>query len=67
MPDRQRFDPIGWFAGACVGLLFGAVALVIAVHLIREVWPWLVGIVAVAAGVGLGVRAVVAWHRRRPW
>jgi len=65
MPDNKRFDPVGWFASAAMTLLFGAVALAVAVHLIQGVWPWLLGILALGAGIGLLVQLVLDWRRRR--
>jgi hypothetical protein len=68
MPEnRTRFDPLGWLIATCTGLLFGAIALAIAVHLIRAVWPWLIGILATTAAVGLLTRFAWAWHRRQEW
>lgn len=67
MRESRRQDPLGWFLSACCTLLAGAVALVVAVHLIAAVWLWLLAI----AGIGIVLATVVSlllwWHRRQPW
>jgi uncharacterized membrane protein YdbT with pleckstrin-like domain len=58
-------NPIQWFFHACLLLLFGVIALSVAIRLLQAIWPWVLGIVIIA---GLLVVAVVAWRIwRRPW
>lgn len=67
MTEKQRLDPIGWFASACFTILAGAVALALAVHLIQSIWlslTLLLGGVAIIIGL---VVAAVWWHRRQQW
>ncbi|MCP2290948.1 hypothetical protein [Nocardia amikacinitolerans] len=58
-------DPVNWFFRASLLLLFGAVALTIAIDLLSQIWfPLLVsGLLVIAIGVGIAI-----WQaRRRPW
>ena len=58
-------NPIQWFFHACLLILFGVVALSVAVHLLQAIWVWVLGFVIVA---GLITIVVVAWRMwRRPW
>lgn len=67
MPEPKRFDPLGWFVSACFVVLVGAIALTVAVHLVRAIWLWLVvgAIVVVLAGVAL--QLLSWWRRRQLW
>lgn len=67
MNELRRFDPVGWFVAACFSVLAGAVALVVAVHLVQAVWVWLVCLVGSALLLAFVVALFVAWQRRRPW
>jgi uncharacterized membrane protein YdbT with pleckstrin-like domain len=50
------------FFRACVLILFGVVAIAIAIDFIARFWGWLVVIAVVAAGVYFGL----AYRRSRP-
>jgi hypothetical protein len=61
-------DPRGWvdrLVGMAFGLLIAAVACVVAVNLLQEVWVGLVVIGGVA--IGLWVGASLIGTRRRGW
>ncbi|RIJ67827.1 hypothetical protein D1871_23005 [Nakamurella silvestris] len=45
---------------ACLLFLLCAIVLAVTVSVIRDVWPWLVGIAAV---VGAGIAGWAAWSR----
>jgi uncharacterized membrane protein YdbT with pleckstrin-like domain len=58
-------NPIKWFFNTCLLLLFGVIALSVAIDLLRTNWPWFLGIFIIA---GIVVVAAIAWqHWRRPW
>lgn len=67
MPEPKRFDPLAWFVSGCFTLLAGAIALVVAVHLLESVWAPLLSIVGSAIIIGGIAALVTAWHRRQPW
>lgn len=67
MNESRRFDPVGWFVATCFSLLAGAVALVVAVHLVQAVWVWLACLAGGALLLALIAALSVAWQRRRPW
>jgi hypothetical protein len=54
--------PTRTFAKGALLVLLGCVALVIAVRLLMEIWPWLLGGVLV---IGLGYGALAWWRWRR--
>lgn len=58
-------NPLDWFLRACLVLLFGTVALSLAVDLLTRIWPWLLGGAMIIATAW----AAVAWwrSRSRPW
>lgn len=58
-------NPIQWFFNACLLLLFGTVALSVAVHLLQAIWWWVLGFLVLVAVVVIGVAAWRFW--RRPW
>ena len=67
MTEKQRLDPIDWFASACFAILAGAAALALAVHLIQSIWlslTLLLGGIAVIVGLVVGA---IWWHRRQQW
>ena len=58
-------NPFQWFFNACLLVLFGVVALSVAVHLLQGIWPWAVAIALIASAL---VVSVIAWRFwRRPW
>lgn len=60
-------SPAGWAGGffnACLLILAGMIALSLAVDMLRCIWPWLVGAVAVAALVYAAVRWLQSWSDR---
>ncbi|MDF3284957.1 hypothetical protein [Gordonia sp. N1V] len=58
-------NPLDWFRRFCLVVLFGAVALTIAVDLLARIWVWLC-IIGIAGAV---VWMIVLWwrSRSRPW
>ena len=66
MSDGDPFkNPFRWFFNACLLLLFGMVALSLALQLLGEIWPWLL---LVGSIVGAAVIGVIIWRERRnPW
>ncbi len=52
------------FKRACVGILVGAIAIYLAVGLIKAVWPVLVVIGGIVGAIWLGTVAYKAWHER---
>jgi membrane protein implicated in regulation of membrane protease activity len=58
-------NPLQWFFNACLLILFGVIALSVAVHLLQAIWPWVLGFVLFAAAVTVGVVMWRIW--RRPW
>lgn len=64
MSDPKRFNPIEWFFSACITVLFGVLALTLAVRLIEHIWIWL--LVGVLAVVGI-LLCITLWRRRQPW
>lgn len=67
MRDPYRFDPLGWFMSACVTVLFGAIALAVAVHLIQAIWVWLLLLAGIVAALAVAGSLALWWQRRRPW
>lgn len=67
MPESRRFDPLGWFLSTCFALLAGAVALSVAVHLLRSVWPWLLAGFLTVAAIAALIRLAIWWHRGQAW
>lgn len=67
MPETKRFNPLDWFISACFTVLAGAIALVVAIHLIQTIWLWLACIACISVAIGLIVTAVLVWRRRQPW
>lgn len=64
VPDPMPRDPFGRLLRAAFYVLLAAVAVQLAVAIIRSIWPWLAG----AAGVvvlGTVVVQVVRWRRSR--
>ncbi|MBB3602756.1 putative membrane protein YdbT with pleckstrin-like domain [Mycolicibacterium sp. BK556] len=57
--------PLQWFFHACLLILFGVIALSVAIHLLQAIWPWVLGFALLAGAVIVGVIAWRAW--RRPW
>jgi hypothetical protein len=58
-------DPIQWFFNACLLILFGTIALTVAIDLLQSIWPWVLGFMLIAGGTAI---AVVVWRFwRRPW
>ena len=58
-------NPFQWFFNACLLLLFGTVALTVAIHMLQVIWPWLLGVALIAGLITIGV---IVWRvRRRPW
>ncbi len=58
-------DPIRWFFNACLLILFGIVALSIAVRVLQTIWPWALGLLLLIGSCTIGVILWRAW--RRPW
>jgi membrane protein implicated in regulation of membrane protease activity len=58
-------NPLQWFFHACLLILFGAIALSVAVHLLQAIWPWVLGFALLIGATIVGVIAWRAW--RRPW
>lgn len=67
MPETKRFDPLSWFASTCFTILAGAIALAVAVHLIRSVWVWVLGGLGVVITLILLTQLILWWHRRQSW
>lgn len=63
--ERASKDPLEWLLSACLTLLGCAVALSIALSLLAQIWPWLLGTGLLATGVVAWVRISAA--RRRNW
>lgn len=62
MPDRSPWrNPADRFLDVTVVILAGALALSLAVHLLEQIWPWLLLI----AGLSLGVWITIAVLRSR--
>lgn len=58
-------NPIAWFFHACLLVLFGVVALSVAIDLLSQIWPWLLTIGILIGGIAVGI---AIWQdRRRPW
>ena len=58
-------NPLQWFFNACLLILFGVIALSVAVHLLQAIWPWVLGFILFAVAVTVGV---IVWRiRSRPW
>jgi uncharacterized membrane protein YdbT with pleckstrin-like domain len=65
MSGSEHKDPAQWFFKACLMVLFGIVALSVAIDLLIQMWPWLVGIGILVGAVFIGVEI---WRaRRQPW
>ncbi|MCX4098056.1 hypothetical protein [Nocardia sp. alder85J] len=66
MSDKDPFkDPFRWFLNASLFVLFGLVALSLAVNVLRQIWPWLFVIGIIVGGV---IVALKIWkERREPW
>ncbi|CAM4364668.1 hypothetical protein NONI108955_22765 [Nocardia ninae] len=65
MSGSEHKDPVQWFFKACLMILFGIVALSIAVDLLIQIWPWVVGVGIVVGTVVVGAQL---WReRRQPW
>lgn len=58
-------SPLEWLLGACLTLLGCAVALSVALWLLAQIWPWLLGLGLAVGGVAAWVRIAAA--RRRNW
>lgn len=58
-------NPFQWFFNACLLLLFGTVALSVAVRLLQAIWAWVVGFVVLGIIVVVAVAGWQFW--RRPW
>lgn len=65
MNDR-RFDPVGVLISFTWSVVLCVVALVVAVGVLRDIWPWLLGIV-LSVGVIVAAIRLTVWSRRRPW
>lgn len=64
MPNPSSF--VSRLVAAAFGLLIVAYLLVMAVDLIKQIWPWLIGIAAVLGGLWvLGMVLRIAWQRGR--
>jgi uncharacterized membrane protein YgaE (UPF0421/DUF939 family) len=59
-PARWLDQLLGW----CLGLLLGAVALALAVHLLESIWPQLL-IACAVAGLLYGAYVVISASRNR--
>lgn len=58
-------NPVQWFFNACLLILFGVVALSVAVDLLQAIWYWVLGILLLGGGIAI---AVIAWRIwRKPW
>lgn len=65
MSGHDEWKPIERFWHACLLVLFGMIALSVAVELLSQIWQWLVG---AALGVGLLAIGIAIWRARsRPW
>ena len=58
-------NPVQWFGNFCLVVLLGTVALTVAVDLLAQIWPWLVGMVVFAFLIALAVAFYKKW--RQPW
>jgi hypothetical protein len=58
-------NPIQWFFNACLLILFGVIALSVAIDLLQAIWHWVLGFILLAAGIAAGIIAWRIW--RRPW
>lgn len=65
MNDR-RFDPIGQLMSAAWAIFICAALLAIAVHLLRDIWPWLLGI-AVLVLLSIAAVRLLAQRGSREW
>ena len=57
-------NPIEWLFTVCLMLLGCAIALSVAMSLLAEVWPWVVGIGLLVAVVAVVIRASLQQRRR---
>lgn len=65
MSDRSPWrNPADWFLNAAVGILVGALALWLAVHLLEQIWGWLLVIAGVTMSIWIAV-AVLRFRRQR--
>lgn len=63
MTDKDpRRSPIEWFVHICLVVLFGAVALSLAMELLAQIWPWLCLIALIAIAIWAGINW---WQSRR--
>ncbi|MEH3138770.1 MAG: hypothetical protein PGN37_01060 [Mycobacterium kyogaense] len=58
-------NPFGWFLNACLLILFGVVALSVAVHLLQSIWYWVLGFLLLGVLIAVGITAWRIW--RKPW
>ena len=65
MNNTPSNSPITWFFNACLLVLFGIIALSVAVHLLQAIWPWVLGFMLTIGGITVAVIALRIW--RRPW
>ena len=67
MTNPKGFDPLATFISACMTLLFGAIALAVAVSLIQQIWVWLILIISAVGVIWILVRLVIGWSRGQSW
>lgn len=63
--EKDVRGPVEWLFHICLLLLGCAIALTLALELLRAIWPWLVAGLVVVGGIAIAVR--VATARRRQW
>lgn len=63
--EKSVKNPIQWLFGACLMLLGCAIALTLTVELLACIWPWVLAITVVIAGVWVAIRWAAA--RNRKW
>lgn len=56
-----------WIVQLALSILLASICLHIAVGLLAEVWPWLIGIGLVVGLFVLLVRVLLWWRRQRYW
>ncbi|MDG4668664.1 hypothetical protein [Mycobacterium sp. 236(2023)] len=65
MNSSPPSNPVQWFFNACLLILFGVVALSVAVDLLQAIWYWVLGMLLLGGGIAT---AVIAWRIwRKPW